>query len=63
MLKKELFEYVVYKIDQWYKEAHEGQTLQITKLRLQKILLACADHNHTLRKPYSKQILSYLQVW
>lgn len=43
MTKNDLFEYVVYKLDQWYKETHEGQTLQITKLRLQKILfLLCA---------------------
>lgn len=43
MTKNDLFEYVVYKLDQWYKETHEGLTLQITKLRLQKILfLLCA---------------------
>lgn len=43
MTKNDLFEYVVYKLDQWYKETHKGQTLQITKLRLQKILfLLCA---------------------
>lgn len=43
MTKNDLFEYVVYKLDQWYKETHDGQTLQITKLRLQKILfLLCA---------------------
>ncbi len=43
VLKKQLFEYVVFKLDQWYRETNYGKPLQITKLRLQKVLfLLCA---------------------
>ena len=41
--KQQLFEYIVYKLNLWNRETSNGHNLQITKLRLQKILfLLCA---------------------
>ena len=51
VLKLELFEYVVYKLDQWYRETNNGKPLQITKLRLQKVLfLLCAVNANKEKK-------------
>lgn len=42
-LKYQLFEYIVFQLDRWYQETNNGKPLQITKLRLQKVLfLLCA---------------------
>lgn len=43
--KKKLFEYLVFLLDQWYKEGDVKLPMEFTKLRLQKILFLAAATN------------------
>lgn len=50
MSKINLFEYVVYQLDNWYMETNNGNHMHITKLRLQKILFLLSAVNATKSK-------------
>lgn len=58
MQKNDLFEYMVYKLVQWYRETHEGQNPQLTKLRLQKVLFLLSAVNATLAEKGLLQVFN-----
>ena len=43
--KRNLFEYLVFLLDKWYREENTETPIEFTKLRLQKILFLAAATN------------------